>query len=247
MRILTIAAFAGTIISPAVAADLPGSGPIPAFPAATASPYNWTGLYAGAHIGGGWINETQTFLGTNGFPIDPPGTGYNTNRASLLGGLGLGYNYQIGQIVLGAVGDFSFAHAKGTSITNPAAVPGLTLDSFGRTDWYGTLAARAGFAIDNVLLYGKGGVAWSKQAYGGGVTGLAAITYPTFSDTRTGAVVGGGVEWAVMKNISILAEYDHIFFSTKTYTVTDTTNTVTTQYSANPSVNIVKVGVAYHL
>lgn len=211
-----------------------------------AQTFNWTGIYAGAHIGSGWVNETQTYLGTNGFGLDSIGTNYNTGRSSALGGLNAGYDYQIGQFVIGVAGDFSWARASGSSVTTSIDLPGYVITSNGRTDWYATLAGRSGVAFNNVLLYGKGGVAWSRQLYDGRADGFFPVVYSAFPDIRTGYVVGAGAEWAVLKSVTVFAEYNYLNFSTKTYNVTDTTGTVTTTYSAKTSANLAKLGVNYH-
>lgn len=57
--------------------------------------YNWTGFYIGAHGGYGWSN----FSGDGTF-----GPGSATAKG-FLGGGQLGYNYQIGQFVIGAEAD----------------------------------------------------------------------------------------------------------------------------------------------
>ncbi|MCP3462821.1 outer membrane protein [Bradyrhizobium sp. CCGUVB23] len=208
--------------------------------------FSWTGFYAGAHLGGGSVYETQTFLGTTGFAIDPVGTSYTTNRSSVLGGINAGYNYQVGHVVLGVAGDVSGTRANGSSVTPAINVPGFVLTSNGRTDWYATLTGRLGVTFDQVLLYGKGGVAWSRQVYDGRADGFASVIYSPFSDIRTGYVVGAGAEWAATRNISMFAEYNYLNFSTKTYNVTDTTGAVTTTYSAKTSANLAKLGVNYH-
>ncbi|MBC9879820.1 porin family protein [Bradyrhizobium sp. INPA01-394B] len=136
-------------------------------PALEIQAFNWTGFYAGAHLGSGWVSERQTYLGTNGVGLDAVGTNYSTTRSSALGGLNAGYNYQIGRFVIGASGDFSWTRASGSAVTASNDLPGFVITTNGRTDWYATLAARAGIAFNDVLLYGKGGVAWSRQVYDG--------------------------------------------------------------------------------
>lgn len=242
MRRLALLIASSLAAAPASAADLIARKA----PAAEAQVFSWTGFYAGAHVGGGWIRETQSFLGTTGFPLDPAGTNYGTNRASALGGFNAGYNYQIGHVVLGAAGDFSWTRANGSSVTPSINVPGFVLMSNGRTDWYATLTGRVGVAFDRVLVYGKGGVAWSRQVYDGRADGFVSVVYSPFSDIRTGYVVGAGAEWAATNNISVFAEYNYMNFNTKTYNVTDTTGAATTTYSAKTSANLAKLGVNYH-
>src|SRR3954468_16487436 len=93
-------AFAST----AFAADLPPRSSYKApYPMAVTA-YNWTGFYVGGHFGYGW----STLTGTD--PTD--GTVSDGKLKGILGGAQLGYNYQIGSIVLGVEGDFSFSDVK---------------------------------------------------------------------------------------------------------------------------------------
>jgi outer membrane immunogenic protein len=246
MRGAAVAVFA-LIAAPAFGADLPTTKSPPPPPLPTA--LNWTGAYVGVEAGYGWVGETQTFLDTDGFAVDPTGTTYNTNRSGFLGGFDAGYNYQIGQFVLGAEGSFDFTGIKGESVTNSILYPtlGLTVDEHGKTDWYATLTGRVGFAIDPALLYVKGGAVWSQQEYGGNVTlaGFAPTVYPNFNDTRVGWTIGTGVEYAFTKNVSAFAEYDYLDFGTKTYHITDSAGATHTTYSVKTDANLAKVGLNY--
>ena len=65
-------------------------------------------------------------------------------------------------------------------------------------DWFGTVRARAGFAIDRVLIYGTGGFAYA----GGGDGGCGGFLATGFlcdggDDTRWGWTAGVGFEWAM--------------------------------------------------
>ena len=246
MRRIAFAVFV-LAAAPAFGADLPTTKSPPSPPVATA--YSWTGGYVGVEAGYGSVGETLTYLSTDGFAVDPPGTTYNTNRNGFLGGFDAGYNYQVGQFVLGAEGDFNFTRIKGESVTNSILFPtaGVTIYDYGKTDWYGTLTGRAGVALDAALLYAKGGAAWSQQEYGASVTitGLAPTIYPNFDDTRVGWTIGAGIEYAFSRNVSAFAEYDYLDFGTKTYFITDTTGTTHTTYSAKTDASVAKVGLNY--
>ena len=122
-RILAISVAAVTTAGAAAAADLP-RGPVQYYPP-PASVYNWNGFYAGLNIGYEWGKVTNS-----GF-----------NPGGVAGGGQLGYNWQIGQFVLGGETDIQASAADDTFAPYKFSNP-----------WFGTLRGRAGFAINNVLL-----------------------------------------------------------------------------------------------
>ncbi|MCZ7658264.1 MAG: outer membrane beta-barrel protein, partial [Xanthobacteraceae bacterium] len=165
---------------PAMAADIARPAPAPVPPVTTpVSAYNWTGFYLGVHAGYGWADKgwTDTIVP---FSISHDADGF-------LAGGQVGFNYQINNIVLGIEGDLSWADINGG-----AASPRLGGETFDtRIDWMGTLTGRIGFALDNWLIYGKGGFAWVNEDLGYAVPGFAAAS----GSTRTGWTVGAGIEY----------------------------------------------------
>lgn len=223
------------------AADMP----VKARSVAPVPMYNWTGFYAGGHIGGGWVTQNSKFLSTTGVALDPVGTTYGTNRSAFLGGGQLGYNYQIQNWVLGISGDFSWTHATVDTITNGSLVAGSVIHSQGKTDWYATLTGRVGYAFNNWLFYAKGGGAWVHDTYGGFATVAGATTTNgDVKSTRSGWTVGGGVEWGFWDRWTAFVEYDYIDVGTKTITFTSSAAT-TARYDINGQVSLVKGGVNY--
>jgi outer membrane immunogenic protein len=86
--------------------------------------------------------------------------------------------------------------------------------------WISTLAARFGWAIDRLLIYGKAGGGWVGNN-GFTVTNLttgASITGSN-SDTASGWLLGAGLEWAFAENWSAKAEFDYLGLSSRTFTV----------------------------
>lgn len=121
MNLKTSLAAAALVLTPVVAgaADMKGAPArtAPQFPAF----YDWSGLYAGGHVGVGWAGDDDS---------------------GIFGGGQVGFNYQIGQWVLGVEGELA------TTSTN--------------IDWISTLSARAGWTFDRWLVYGKLGGAWAN-------------------------------------------------------------------------------------
>jgi outer membrane immunogenic protein len=187
LSIAAIVAFAAA--QTAIAADLPRRPP-PDYPV-KAQPYrafDWTGFYAGINAGYGWGTSRYDFgaAGINRFDVN----------GGLVGGT-IGYNYQIGQTVLGIEGDIDWQNVKGS---NAACVAGVCQT---KSDWLSTVRGRLGYAIDR----------WMPYVTGGGAFGDVKANIPGLgsqSDTRTGWTVGGGAEYAFAPNWTVKAEYLYV-------------------------------------
>ena len=173
------------IAAPAIAADMPVKyrpppPPVPVF--------SWTGFYVGAHLGGAWgttestltsvaFFDGKTTLPFGGFAI--PISQTQTN--GFLGGIQTGYNWQVNNwAVFGVEAQFSWTDLKGTS---PCV---LVLACSTDHDWITTVAGRFGVTYDRLLLYVKGGVAWTKATYSASLNLDGLITASTsVSDTRS--------------------------------------------------------------
>lgn len=207
--------FKKAVISGITAAMIPASGALAAddfIPAAPAS-MDWSGAYAGVTGGYGW--GTEDVSGTRTGPLAP------TFRLSgelepegYIGGFLVGYDHQIDALVYGVAADFSFA-----DIDDHGSLQGIT----GKTDidWISTIRGRIGYAHDNLLFYGTGGLAIaditnSTVDDGSGFT-PPVISYTESSETRTGWVLGGGVEWALTDNLSFGGEYLAMNFGDKSF------------------------------
>jgi len=174
-----------------------------------------------------------------------------------------------GVIVGGQIGcDYQFAStwvagiegaASGSTMNGSATVP-LPLGALGdtatvtaRTDFLPSLTARLGYAFDRVLLYGKGGAAWAgdKFTVTGAFTvpGAPAATGFGFEglEVRTGWTAGVGAEWAFYRHWSASLEYDFYQFGHRTTLMSDTINGFQGNMDAKQSVQVVKLGVNFHM
>jgi outer membrane immunogenic protein len=240
---IAAAAFCG---APALAADMAVKAPPP--PPAVAPAYNWTGFYVGGEFGGGWATSTTTDVtATGAFPagfVHPP-----VNYSGALGGIYGGYNYQIDQFVIGIDGDYEWASLTATS-TEAAAKVAASATSSDKISWVSTVTGRAGYAINNWLLFAKGGWAWAGFSVNGqGVTN-AGVLVDTFtgSPTHNGWTLGAGVEWGFAAHWSAKLEYDYVGFNIANFNETSTSaaGVVTVERkSATSSLNMVKAGVDY--
>ena len=184
----------------ASAADLPVKAPYTA--AVVPAPFTWTGFYVGATIGGVGSSSKAAFS-------DPVSYYYygnlNDNGTSVTGGFTAGYNYQINSIVVGVEADYSFAHVSKN--TNSLSTYGYSLIGTSELDGFGSVRARLGYVIDRALVYVTGGLAFaevkgSSNFYEPNNAGCTA----SFSQTKTGWTLGGGVEYACTDHISVKLE-----------------------------------------
>ena len=191
----------------AIAADLPRRATAPAPYVAQVPVFTWTGLYAGVNAGYGWGTQKgaadATFGKLDGAPV---------------GGT-VGYNYQMGQIVLGAEGDMDWSNAKNT---NGAFVSKQTS--------IGTARGRIGYAVDRVLLFTTGG-------YAGGAVDRT-VGAASAKDWHNGYALGGGMEYAFTNNVSAKAEYLYTDLASKSDTAALPSRAGLTQ-------NTVRMGVNY--
>jgi outer membrane immunogenic protein len=242
----------------AFAADLPFRMPVKAPPNTLAAPvaYIWTGCSIGGHVGTGL--SRNDFSDPSGLTVAPPGETIKTSgRAGFLAGVQAGCDYQFaGNWVIGIGGDISWAnigdHANDPFFQGKNGGP-IPLTS--KTDALASVTGRIGYALDNVLLYTKGGAAWAHDRYS--VSNLSSLGNSLcFTDTfvacnstatsdRLGWTVGVGLEWAVAPNWTVLAEYDHYGFSNKTLAFSDPNATDVALLNVKQSIDVVKIGINY--
>lgn len=210
MKKLFVAAIVAAVFcgAPALAADMS------IHKAPVVSPaYNWSGFYLGAHLGYDW--ESYDFRGIHTDTGAPGNSDRSGSFHDVFAGFQAGYNYMIGpHAVLGVEADVS---RKNGGVSGIGANDG----SFGQVTltWSGTARGRIGYAANNVLFYGTGGLAWgevnlTRVQIGTNNPNAPAGTTETASATRTGWTVGAGVEAGVMPNLGVKAEYRHTDYGT---------------------------------
>ena len=166
--------------------------------------YSWAGPYLGGNIGYGWGSVDNN-------PTKPSG---------FAGGVEAGYNWQQnGPWVFGVEGDIQASGAEQTfapwKFSNP---------------WFGTLRGRAGYALNNVLFYGTGGLAFGE---------LRATTFGlSESNTNLGWTLGVGAEMGFAPNWSAKVEYLYVDLANSNFVVTGASN--------GYRFGLVRAGVNYH-
>jgi outer membrane immunogenic protein len=194
-------AIAATAAGNAAAADLP-RGPAPYYPPSP-SLFSWTGPNVGLNLGYEWSKVTNS-------PIEPSG---------VAGGGQIGYNWQTGQFVFGAETDIQASAADDTFAPYKFSNP-----------WFGTLRGRAGFAINNVMLYGTAGLAYGELK--GQFFGLGE------DKTLVGWTAGAGIEYGFTQNWSAKLEYLYMDLGSRAYSITGVDNGLHSNY--------LRLGVNYH-
>ena len=251
-------------VTSAVAADLPSQKAPP--PVYVPPPAQWTGLYLGLNLGGGWLannnnnNDYGVFVdpnftfgsvvaGTPNLFFLPGNNGNNNNNTGgVIGGGQAGYNYQFGtSIVIGAEADI-----QGTSISNN--------NSNYLTVYPSPLAGGSVLVPLGANIAGNVGVPWFGTVRGRAgwlitptllLYGTAGFAYGgvqvrgvTGNTTSAGWTAGGGVEWLFLPNWSAKLEYLYIDLTSNGY---DNNNWGWGYaYSNHPQLNVVRAGVNYH-
>jgi outer membrane immunogenic protein len=143
--------------------------------------FNWTGFYVGANAGYNW------------------GSAGGTDPSGVAGGFTAGYNYQFSpNTVIGAETDITFSNASDSNA-------GTKFE----TDYIGTLRARLGYSVGNVMFYGTGGAAYGK--------GELTVGGLSNEQVHWGWTVGAGVEAMLTQNVSAKFEYLYVDLGDKTY------------------------------
>jgi len=189
--------------APASAADLAARPYTKAPPPVVAAIYDWSGFYIGAN--GGWGTSHNSWTDTTFGP-----EGSHDADGGTAGGQ-IGYRWQSQAFVFGLEAQGNWADFRGSNVS---LVDGLTNRS--KIDAFGLFTGQIGWAINNTLLYVKGGAAVVDDRYEG-LFGGALVDRASNDDPRWGGTVGAGVEFGFAPNWSAGVEYDHIFLGKNNY------------------------------
>ena len=210
---------------------------------------NWTGFYAGVHLGGGWSNDrwsdpfASTLSATDG--VNAAGFGDITHGTGPLGGAGMGFNWQLGSLVFGLEANASGADLHGEN-TCFSGLGGFNCQRV--VNALGTFTARAGYAWDRTLFYAKGGGAWADTTYdiNANTNALKFGTSSTHAD-QTGWTIGGGVEYALTDHWSVLVEYDHMSLPGRNVAFPTVETIGDTAIAIGQRIDLFKLGLNYKL
>jgi len=213
MQAIVAAAALITGASGTQAADLP-TAPVyqPPLPAVVQRVYNWTGFYVGVNGGYGSGSQDPLNIITDRFDRFSHSIG-----GGAVGGT-LGAQIQAGHVVMGLEADLDWANITGTSVTTATlggAFLGGPFNAKTSIDWESTVRARVGYANDNWLFYGTGGLALlgaktTLANVGGAAVCGAVFTNCTPTNRQAGLALGAGVEYGFTPELSAKLEYLYI-------------------------------------
>jgi outer membrane immunogenic protein len=210
---------ASAVALPAGAADFGGYKGAP--PPYVVVPL-WNGFYAGVNGGGG---ESAN----NGF-LSPSGG---------FGGGQIGYNWQgiwYPNLVLGIEADI-----QGSGISDSGTFGNINVEN--SLNWFGTVRGRVGYGVGPTLFYFTGGFAFgeveSKERFLGGGNAFGVPFDAT--ETQTGYVLGGGVEYKFNPAWSVKGEYQFISLDAN-----DAVGPLGFTGGDRSEVNTFRIGVNYH-
>jgi outer membrane immunogenic protein len=150
---------------------------------------NWAGFYGGLNAGGATaLNRSSVTVAGS------PTENFNLSPDGFIGGAQIGYNFQAGAVVYGLEADFQGSTLKDDRNCLLTCTAGSAANFDQKMQWFGTVRGRLGYSLGSTLFYATGGLAYGNvktrvQEVAGGPT-----IDTTFSHTRTGYAVGGGIE-----------------------------------------------------
>ena len=246
--VAALALAGGAMVGQASAADLYFEPPAPPPPVFVPT---WAGFYIGGHLGYGegtsdyrqdidiYFDDPNDFDDDGNFlELFDRGTFRDSvNPNGIIGGIQGGYNWQMNNFVLGIEGDISFADwgASSTVFDTDGGDLGGPFDdgrAFGTSsteiDFLASVRGRVGYAMDSVLIYGTGGVAWAEGeakarmvAFDDGVVVEERTDKGDLSDM--GWVAGAGLSWMVIpQTMSVGVEGLYYWFKDSTTLIDET-------------------------
>lgn len=212
---------------------------------------NWAGLYIGGNAGGATaLNRSTLSVATPAPPA--PLQKFNLSPDGFIGGAQIGYNLQAGNLVYGVEADFQGSTQqdhKNCLLSCPNATQFITADQ--KLQWFGTVRGRAGYSLGSSLFYVTGGLAYGnvKTRVQETLAGIVSID-TTFDHTKTGYVVGGGMESPLdifgLLGPNWTAKTEYLFIdlgrATDTYTLGPFEHTISTKVQEH----VFRTGLNYH-
>lgn len=194
--------------------------------------YDWSGGYVGVNAGAAMNSgeySSRYEYAVDGDPgpdtlalIDALGSSSTPDEVMFTAGVLAGYNWQMSSFVLGVEGDFNYLGMDGRISNNVSDVMSDVLapentTAFDRmkynSNWFGTVRARLGYAMGNVMLYGTGGLAYGKLEVEQQLSAENWTEYARWSGATNGWnlgwTLGGGIEYAVDRWV-LGAEYLYV-------------------------------------
>lgn len=194
--------------------------------------FSWAGPYIGVTAGYGW-GESR---------FDDGATSNSFDMDGVVAGGTVGYNFQPhSNIVVGVEADISYSDISGSFGPANLGQPNGAYWGCGSgacvTDvtWFGTLRGRLGLAMDQVLVYATGGLAY-------GNIDSAILNDPDWltGNVTAGWTAGGGIEYALRPGWSAKLEYLHVDLGW-------TDRNTASDFKSEAVFDVVRLGLNYQL
>lgn len=158
----------------------------------------YSGPYIGGFVGHSWVDLEYT-------EPDWPTYGRDVDMEGVVGGLYLGHNYRIDNIVLGfeadaGLGDLDEGRDKNADYNDYSAFD---------IDWNAHFRARAGFIYNTTLFYVAGGLALAQVELDDG--------WESDKATHVGWTVGAGIEQKITEHLTARVEYLYDDYGSEDY------------------------------
>jgi outer membrane immunogenic protein len=223
-RLFSIFAFAllaTTAVSPAYADD-------------------FSGAYVADTIGGA-LSSSKDF---DTSPTNPNcwwcASNFGGKSASVVTGAQMGYNFRYQMFLVGLEGEYNFG-----KLNSGASDPIYKFPTYRTTTGaMGDIVMRLGVVYDKTLFYAKIGYGLADQQVSWTDTSYSA--YANGTRNLSGAVFGGGVEYALNSTWSLKAEYERFQFGGTTVMNVQNYPGTYQQVIKNQPIDLFKVGIAFH-
>ena len=192
---------------------------------------DWTGAYLGAAAGWGSGTSEADITPGNSVSIDADGSVVSIYA---------GYNFQMGRIVVGIEGDYSWANSDGSR--SCVLAPTVTGTCSAALDSTAGVRGRIGWAFDTLHVYGTLGMGWADvRARVQAATPIGAIDVEA-SETVPAFVYGAGAEWKMWERLSLRGEVMHSTFNSQDFEFTGLGST-----KAEVEATAVRAGLTWHV
>ena len=175
---------------------------------AQTTPADTGGAYVGAHVA--WSDRYSDWLDLGVGPL-----GSHHARGPQVG-VQIGYDLDLGPAFIGARANFSPVGQSGNHVDQVFGYSTIYTERQRSVErWRGEAIARLGTRLGRQLVYAKGGLALSRKYYA--LTGYFGpdVVFAETTDTRSGWVIGAGVERRVSRRFSAFIDYGYADFGRK--------------------------------
>jgi opacity protein-like surface antigen len=188
--------------------------------------HDWSGPYAGVNVGYAFGNTVQY--------DDTSFDSGDQDISGIIGGGQIGANFQMESFVLGVETDMQFSGIEGDFQTVPDEWE-CVKDNGCSTEvgWFGSSRLRLGYAVDSVMPYVTGGV-----AYGSVESEIKGDSDFNLDETQVGWTAGGGLEAALAEHFTARVEYIYVDLG-------ETDETGPKDFSASANFSVIRAGLNY--